>query len=112
MMWRAPRARPAMEAKEQRSRRFVLPAELDGARLDRALSELLEGPSRVRIQEWIKDGGARVDGEVVRRPAHAVQAGQVLELVDVPSSRARPGAPPDLDFRVVFADDHVLVVDK
>ncbi len=101
-----------METKKQSPRRFVLPAELDGHRLDRALFELLDGPSRVRIQEWIKDGGARLDGALVRRPAHPVQTGQVLELEDVPSSRERPGAPPDLDFRVVFADEHLLVVDK
>ena len=39
-----------------------VPPELDGARLDRALARLLPRESRTRVQEWIKDGGVRVDG--------------------------------------------------
>jgi 23S rRNA pseudouridine1911/1915/1917 synthase len=93
-------------------RTFVLAAELEGERLDLALCALLGGPSRARIQECIKDGGVRLDGEVVRRPAQPVQAGQTLEFAAPPSRRARRGAPVQLDFRVVFEDDSLIVVDK
>jgi hypothetical protein len=55
---------------------------------------------------------AAPDGEVVLRASHAVQSGQVLELVDVPSSRSRAGSTANLDFRLVHADEHILVVDK
>jgi len=91
---------------------FAVPAEQDGARLDRALVELVPGASRVQVQGWIKDGGVAVDGAPVLRPAHAIAAGQTIELTRVPSSRTRPGAPADLDFRLVHTDEHILVVEK
>ncbi|MEM7309918.1 MAG: RluA family pseudouridine synthase [Planctomycetota bacterium] len=89
-----------------------LPAELDGERLDRALLALLDGPSRTRIQERIRDGGVRVDGEPVRRPSHPVGAGQVLELLDVPRSRERAGSAAGLSFELLHEDEHLIVVDK
>ncbi len=89
-----------------------VPPELDGARLDRVLARLLPETSRTRAQEWIKDGGVRVDGARVRRPAHPVAAGAEVELEDVARSRVRAGAPEGADFRVVHEDEWLIVVDK
>ena len=89
-----------------------LPPEMDGERLDRALARLLPGLSRTRLQEWIRDGGVRLDGTPVRRPAQPVEAGQVLELTSVPRSRERRGAPEGLDLSVCHEDRWLAVVDK
>lgn len=93
-------------------RRFTVPEELDGVRLDRALSRLAQGLSRTRLQEWILDGGVCVDGEVVRRRAWLLSAGQEIELADVPRSRERLGSDPAAELPIVHEDPHLVVVDK
>lgn len=89
-----------------------LPTEFDGERLDRVLVALLEGTSRARIQERIRDGGVKLDGEVVLRPSHPVAGGQLAEFLDVPRSRERAGSAEGLDFRLVHEDQAVIVIDK
>jgi 23S rRNA pseudouridine1911/1915/1917 synthase len=94
-------------------RSLQVPVHLAGERLDRALVELLEGSlSRTRIQELIQDGGVRIDGAPAERPAQALEAGQRIELLEVPRSRVRPGGPVGSELQVVFEDEHLAVVDK
>jgi 23S rRNA pseudouridine1911/1915/1917 synthase len=87
-------------------------AEEAGARLDRFLAERLPEVSRTRIQELIRDRGVRVDGAPATRPAQHLEVGQCVEVVDVPRSRERRGAPPGARFEVVHEDEHLVVVDK
>lgn len=69
-----------------------------------------ESVARSRIQAWIKDGRALIDGRVCMKAATKLAPGQVLTLFpDYPDSTIIPDAGP-LD--VVFADDDVAVVDK
>jgi len=91
-------------------RSLQIPPELEGERLDRALVRLVRGVSRVRLQELIRDGGVLVDGEVVRRLAYAVRAGQEARLREVPRSRERTGG--EADFVVLHEDDGLAVIDK
>jgi 23S rRNA pseudouridine1911/1915/1917 synthase len=92
-------------------RTLPVPEGLEGLRLDAALSRLL-GLSRTAAADIIGAGGALLDG----RPAgksDRVLAGSVLD-VDLPSTQARPAAPPEVvpGLRVVHEDDDVVVVDK
>jgi 23S rRNA pseudouridine1911/1915/1917 synthase len=94
-------------------RTFAVPAALAGERLDRALVELLDGSlSRTRVQELIQDGGVWIDGAPAERAAQLLEAGQRIELRDVPRSRERPGGPADGELRVLHEDEHLLVIDK
>jgi 23S rRNA pseudouridine1911/1915/1917 synthase len=85
-----------------------VPPDAAGIRLDRFLAEPLG--SRAQAQHLIEAGRVRVDG----RPAvksHLVHAGERVE-VDAPAAAPAEwdgGAAP---FRVVFEDEHLLVVDK
>ncbi len=90
---------------------YIVPPELDGERLDRALTELVEGVSRSRLQELIKDGGVAVEGERCERLSVAVETGWRIELSEVPRSRMRSGSG-DQDLTMLFEDEHLLVVDK
>jgi len=95
------------------ARTFRVPPELAGERLDRVVTAFFEGElSRARVQEWIKDGGVRLAGNVERRPSTPVEAGQEVQLVDVPRSRVRPGGPAGGELALVFEDEHLAVVDK
>lgn len=69
-----------------------------------------EGVARSRIQAWIKDGRARIGGRVCTKAATKLMPGQTLTLVpDCPDSTILPHDGP-LD--VVFADDHLAVINK
>lgn len=69
-----------------------------------------EGVARSRIQAWIRDGRARIDGRVCAKAAARLMPGQTLTLVpDYPDSTIVPDPGP-LD--VVFADEDLAVIDK
>ena len=89
-----------------------VPAALQGQRVDRVVA-MLTGISRTEATELVRSGGVTVDGATVSRGADRLRAGQTV-VVDVPEvvSVALPQAEPDVEFPVVFADEHVIVVDK
>ncbi|HEY6635052.1 MAG TPA: RluA family pseudouridine synthase [Acidimicrobiia bacterium] len=84
-----------------------VPAAMDGARVDKAVAELLE-VSRGRASQLVEEG-ALLDGNAARA-SDRVTTGQVITV-------SRPELktvlePEDVDFTVLFADDDVIVVDK
>jgi 23S rRNA pseudouridine1911/1915/1917 synthase len=92
---------------------------LDGERLDRALAQLFPELSRTRAQAAIKAGAVRINGRAVR-VSHLLEVGQRIEADAGALGAAGPvgteGAPPPLaeaiPLRVVYEDEHLLVVDK
>jgi 23S rRNA pseudouridine1911/1915/1917 synthase len=103
----------AILARMDAPRRFRVPPQLSGERLDRALVELLAGDlSRTRVKELIGDGGVSLDGAPATRPAQLLEEGQEIELREVASSRIRPGGPVGAELVVVYEDAHLAVVDK
>ena len=81
------------------------PAEA-GERLDRLAARRL-GRSRSLVQRLIGEGDLLVDGEEVS-PSYKVRDGQLIET-QLPEEGL---ALEDIPVRVVFEDEHVLVVDK
>jgi 23S rRNA pseudouridine1911/1915/1917 synthase len=81
-------------------------------RLDQFLSEALaeRGAARARIQEWIKDGHATVDGKPVAKPSHKLRGGEAVSLA-IPEAKSAP-APEEGDVVVLYRDEHLAVVDK
>ena len=53
-----------------------IPHSAMGERLDVALSPLFSDFSRNRIQQWIKAGNVKLDGEVWKKPRQAVLVGE------------------------------------
>lgn len=81
-----------------------------GRRLDQFLQDELPQHSRSRIQQWIKDGRVRVDGEV-RKPSMPLAGGERVEV--------EPAEPPplaavaeDIPLRVLYEDADVVAIDK
>jgi len=90
----------------------VIPAALDGERLDRIVSLLTEC-SRSEASSLVAAGGASVDGFVQSTGKLRVKQGQMI-LIDedklpVPEL---PAADPSVEFGVVYSDDHLIIVDK
>ena len=79
-------------------------------RIDRFVADAT-GLSRSHVQKLISDGRLTVDGVPVRANA-IVAAGSEVRL-DVPKPIELDLAPaPDIDLRVVYEDDDLLIVDK
>ena len=92
--------------------REEIPAALVGERIDRVVSMLSDLP-RSDVADLIDAGEVSVDGVAVTKPSRRVREGEVVEL-DVPERRGPVAPEPDddVEFRVVYADESVVVVDK
>ena len=82
-----------------------------GWRLDRALADAIPTLSRERLKTLIRTGAVEVAGRPLRDPAAKVR-GDELFLLAVPDPEPAPNEPQDIPLRVIFEDDHLLVVDK
>jgi 23S rRNA pseudouridine1911/1915/1917 synthase len=91
----------------------TVPAELEGARLDKALVVLFEGVSRARVKRAIEERAVRVNGKGMPKGG-VVHAGDVLELEEAhaQTGEAPATATPDAPLTVLFETSKVLVVDK
>ncbi len=90
----------------------VVPGGLDAERIDRVVA-LLTGASRAEASSLVEAGAVLVNGKPAAKPSVRVQEGDV---VDVTIAEATAGTGPAADgevaFRVVYADDDLVVVDK
>jgi 23S rRNA pseudouridine1911/1915/1917 synthase len=98
---------------QPKAREFVVPKELDGARVDKAAMTLATNVSRAKMKAAIAEGLVRVNGR--RRPKGAtVSEGEVIAIVEeAVATTDAPAIPePDAPLHVVFESPHVIVVDK
>lgn len=79
-------------------------------RLDVYLGDLYPKLSRSRLQEWIKKGRVKVDGEV-RKPSHTLKGGEkiAVEPLELRPLRARPE---DLPLEILYEDMDLIAVNK
>jgi 23S rRNA pseudouridine1911/1915/1917 synthase len=82
-----------------------------GWRLDRALAAAVPTLSRERLKALIRSGGVEAQGKAVRDPATKVHGGESLR-VEVPEPRPAHNEPQAIPLKIVFEDEHLLVVDK
>ena len=83
-----------------------------GWRLDRALADAVPTLSRERLKSLIRSGAVQSEASIaVRDPALKVR-GQEAYRLTVPEPTPAHNEPQDIPLRVVFEDEHLLVVDK
>ena len=82
-----------------------------GWRLDRALAAAVPTLSRERLKALIRSGALEKAGAAVRDPATKVHGDEAFRLA-VPEPEPAHNEPQDIPLRVIFEDDHLLVVDK
>lgn len=104
----------ADDLRSARRHRFVVEAGDAGLRLDQLLAKHVPGLSRGAARTLLAIGGVFVDRSRVRIASRIPPPGAVVEAwIGGALDRARGGrraSPPEP--RVVFVDDHVVVVDK
>ncbi len=85
--------------------------EHSGWRLDRALADALPTLSRERIKALVKSGALEAASGAVRDPSAKVRGDESFRL-SVPEPTPAHNEAQDIPLRVVFEDEHLLVVDK
>jgi 23S rRNA pseudouridine1911/1915/1917 synthase len=85
--------------------------EHSGWRLDRALADALPTLSRERIKALVKSGALETASGALRDPSAKVRGDESF-LLAVPEPTPAHNEAQDIPLRVVFEDEHLLVVDK
>ncbi len=89
---------------------FVITEDLEGERLDKCLSELMEDMSRSYLQKLLADGAITVNGKKVkasRRVSAEDRIQVLLPPVSVPDI-----TPQDIPLEILYEDKSVIVVNK
>jgi 23S rRNA pseudouridine1911/1915/1917 synthase len=89
---------------------LAVPPSAAGERLDRFLAGLEEVGSRAAAERLLGERRVLVDG-TVRGKSHRLAGGERVEL-EVPEGRVSELEPENLDLRIAYEDEHLLVVDK
>lgn len=82
-----------------------------GWRLDRALAAAVPTLSRERLKALIRSGAVEAGGKAVRDPATKVRGEEALRVA-VPEPAPAHNEAQDIPLKIVFEDEHLLVVDK
>lgn len=90
---------------------FVVDVPEAGKRLDQFLADRLKEYSRARIQQWIEDGRARVNGQETRKPGTKLKAGDELAITPAELKPLRAFAE-DLPLDILYEDEDVVAVNK
>ena len=91
--------------------KLVIPLELAGQRLDRALARLLPEESRSRLARLIEEGHVLLDGREAQASLK-VRSGESVEVALAPRPADVAHRPEAIDLAVVHEDEHLLVIDK
>ncbi len=93
----------------------LAPDALSGKRFDQVLAAVFPQFSRARLQRWIREGRATVNGEH-RRPRDPVLVGDALKLsvpdTQVPREGAVVATPEAIPIDIVYEDEALVVVNK
>ena len=102
---------PIELTEEQKSQFFTLDVQLAGERLDQVLMHYYPELSRSRLQTWIKNEQVKLNGKIIIKPKQKVIGGEDLEVIPKLDDQGE-WVPQDIDFEVVYEDEHLLVVNK
>ena len=89
---------------------LIVSSEFAGCRLDQTAAQLLGDYSRARVQQWIKQGDLRVDGQV-KKPKEKLLGGECLTL-DTVLEPEGDWQPELIQLDIVYEDDDILVINK
>ncbi|MED1469602.1 RluA family pseudouridine synthase [Bacillus salipaludis] len=84
--------------------------EQKGDRIDKVISALDEDWSRTQVQQWIKDGNALVNGQVVKTN-YKCAVNDLIEIT-IPDPEPLDVIPEEMDLDIYYEDTDVLVVNK
>lgn len=87
-----------------------IPLEAAGQRVDRVLADLFPEYSRSRLSQWIRAGKVQLDGQIPR-PRDPVRGGERV-LIEAEFASVTTDAPEPMPLRILYEDEHLMVIDK
>jgi len=88
----------------------TIPPEAIGNRLDQVAATLFPEYSRSQLQQWIKSGALRMNGEICK-PKEKVMGGEALNL-DAELEARGDWESEDIPLDVVYEDEELVVINK
>ena len=92
-------------------KQVFIPDGLAGLRVDAGLSKAL-GMSRTRVSELIEEASVSMDGKLLGKSDRLVAGSLVSVSIEERKDRLIIQADEVPDFKVVFQDEHLIVIDK
>ncbi len=89
---------------------FCLCRLIEPVRLDRMLAQLFPDFSRSQLQQWIKSGQVKVDGNELR-PRDPMSGGESV-LIEVPMAADAEWEAQPMALDILFEDEEILVLNK
>lgn len=80
-------------------------------RIDKFLMDRLPNVTRNKVQNGIRDGLAKVNGDIVK-PNYKVRPGDDIHIYLTQPPRDEEVVPEDIELNIVYEDDHLMVVNK
>lgn len=91
--------------------REIVPSAYNGQRLDKVLALIFPDYSRSKLKEWLLNGTIKVNNKILA-PSSIVNGDEEI-LFAAPSSEAATHLlAQDIKLDIVFADDHLIIVNK
>ncbi|HXU92590.1 MAG TPA: 23S rRNA pseudouridine(1911/1915/1917) synthase RluD [Gallionella sp.] len=90
---------------------FVVPPDCAGMRFDQALAKLMPEYSRSRLQGWIEQGQATLDGAAASTK-QKVWGGEAIAVLPQAHPSEQLHQAEDIALDIVYEDDALLVIDK
>lgn len=91
-------------------KKLIIPQELQGKRIDQALSALWPDCSRMQIIQWLREGSIRVNQNTYK-PKQKIKGGEMIEWTPLPSVKTAD-IPEFIALSIVYEDDSILIIDK
>lgn len=82
----------------------------DSSRLDQYLAKHLPELSRSRIQSLIKSGDILLNGKTTKAK-QTITRGDVLDI-NIPEPKPAEALPQDIPLKILYEDEHIIVLDK
>lgn len=90
----------------------IMPDDYKTLRLDQALAKLFPQYSRSRLQEWIREGNIKVDGESLK-PRDKLKGGEKIVLDALLEDRTSWAATEKaVKLPIIYEDDAILILNK
>ena len=99
-----------MDKSKDRKHFFQVEEAYHGQRLDKFLTDKIPDLSRSFLQEIIKSGQVKVDGQNIK-PNYRLKTGQEVD-VSIPPPRRISLEPENIELNIIYQDDDIAVINK
>ncbi|MBO4695739.1 MAG: RluA family pseudouridine synthase [Lachnospiraceae bacterium] len=95
----------------EEKRTFFVEEDLNGQRIDKAVSEMDGSVTRSRAEQLIAEGRVAAEDTVVKKPSYRVKTGERITVV-IPDPELTQIEPEDIPLDIIHEDDDVVIVNK